>query len=219
MINYGLKAEKSKISAFLGALPSGEIWTAQAEVKPGESGLVLRYAEPDLWTGGHRLELRRFGLVPQSFTSPDEADRYKKWFARAETWQRERNQAELWHQRCLIPMTHYFEERIIGGVPVRCEVIFEGKPLVAVAGIWSNWRKPARDVVSSFAMLTIAKDPLNLSGPRTPIVIEQGHWDAWLNPASKRSVVNRLLEPADPRRMDSIPLVLHDAGQINLRAG
>jgi putative SOS response-associated peptidase YedK len=209
MNGYALETSLETIADYFKAFAPDHNWTAKARVQPGQYAPILRFdPSEDLFTGGYRLELRRFGLVPQSFTSPTEADRYKKWFARADTWFYERNQGGLYNQRCLIPVSAYYTNREIAGVGMPCKVHHDDLKIFAVAGIWSDWQKPALDRVKSFAMFTIPIVPKDQSGPRTPILIEEKDWAAWLNPATRMGQVRRFLSPADPRKVDSVPLAL-----------
>ena len=63
--------------------------------------------------------------------------------------------------------------------------------LMALAGLWENWRSPAGEWVRSFAIITTTPNELCAElHNRMPVVLGPGTWSAWLGevPADARQL-------------------------------
>ena len=66
--------------------------------------------------------------------------------------------------------------------------------LMALAGLWENWRSPAGEWVRSFAIVTTTPNQLCAElHNRMPVVLGPEAWPAWLGE-----------EPADPRQLKAL---------------
>ena len=80
----------------------------------------------------------------------------------------------------------------------------DGKPM-GIAGIWTGWRAPDGTIVRSMSMLTVNADehPLmkNFHRPedekRMVVVLDEGDFDAWLDPGLSRPMEMMRCLPAD----------------------
>jgi putative SOS response-associated peptidase YedK len=171
MNSYSVMLEKSSMENYFGS-KINFAWQPKT-VKATEKGVIVRHSPQDsLFGGTHQLEERRFGLVPPGFSSPEEADRYKKWVVRGERLFYERNQSELATQRCLVPFS------------------YEGRIRTA-AGIYARWANPGGFVLS-FAILTLPSDYEHLK-IREVFLLEESQWELWLNPKSKVKELKKLI--------------------------
>ena len=86
------------------------------------------------------------------------------------------------HTRCLVPALGWYEWQVTleGKVPY-----FIHAPAMAgfcFAGLWSEWRNPAGEMLASFAILTRAASPtLQAVHDRMPVVLSEGTWADWLS--------------------------------------
>ena len=66
--------------------------------------------------------------------------------------------------------------------------------LIALAGLWENWRSPAGEWVRSFAIITTKPNELCAElHDRMPVVLGAGAWPVWLGE-----------EPAEPRELKAM---------------
>lgn len=161
------------------ASPAG---TAEADAPPtADAKTVLR-----------ELVVGQFGLVPRWVKSASDAKlrSTKLVNARSETVTTSNNFREAWlaGQRCIVPLTAFFEDDLRGGkaVPTRIARV-DGKAM-GVAGLWEQWEKDGQ-VITSFTLLTINANSHALmrryghdgTEKRMVAVLSEGTYDAWLS--------------------------------------
>ena len=73
-------------------------------------------------------------------------------------------------------------------------IALAGRRLIALAGLWENWRSPAGEWVRSFAIITTTPNELCAElHNRMPVVLKSESWPAWLGE-----------EPADAPRLKTL---------------
>lgn len=187
------------------AMPTGAV----ADVWPGYAGVFIRYPR-DAQQGDDVAPWREamtgsFGLIPHWAKDPSLAK--KTYNARSETVASKPSYRDAWRlgRRCIIPAEAFYEPDWRSGraVPTRIARA-DGKPM-GIAGIWTGWRAPDGTIVRSMSMLTVNADehPLmkNFHRPedekRMVVVLAEGDFEAWLDPALARPEVMFRCLPAE----------------------
>ncbi|WP_310625915.1 SOS response-associated peptidase family protein [Limnohabitans sp.] len=138
------------------------------------------------------LAVGQFGFVPRWVKSASDAKlrATKMVNARSETVTTSNNFRDAWlaGQRCIVPMTAFFEDDWHSGkaLPTRITRV-DGKPM-GVAGIWERWAKDGTEIIS-FTLLTVNANSHALlhryqqSGneKRMPVILGEGAYGAWLH--------------------------------------
>lgn len=139
------------------------------------------------------LAVGQFGLVPRWVKSASDAKlRSPKLVnARSETVTTSNNLREAWlaGQRCIVPVSAFFEDDLRSGkaVPTRIARV-DGQPM-GVAGLWEHWAGADGAVIVSFTLLTVNANSHALmhryqqpgAEKRMPAVLNEGGYGAWLN--------------------------------------
>lgn len=134
----------------------------------------------------------QFGLVPRWVKSASDAKlrATKLVNTRVETVSTSNTSREAWlaGQRCIVPLTAFFEDDLRTGkaVPTRIARV-DGKAM-GVAGLWEQWEKDGETIIS-FTLLTINANSHALmrryghpgAEKRMPVVLAEGAYDAWLS--------------------------------------
>lgn len=187
------------------ASPLGRnVWPRQAGVfiragKAEETGEAQEIPEaadaekPPRVLPSHELVAGQFGLVPRWVKSASDAKlrSTKLVNARGETVSTSNNFREAWlaGQRCVIPMTAFFEDDWRSGKAVSTRIArVDGKPM-GVAGVWESWTGADGEVITSYALLTVNANSHALisryqqpgNEKRMVAILNEGAYDAWLS--------------------------------------
>ncbi len=172
---------------------------AKSDVWPGYSSVFIRrhpYADVgDEAVLSREAVVGRFGLIPH-WSKDDKISRHT-YNARAETVMEKPSFRDAWRkaQHCIIPATGIYEPDWRSGKAVATRIEgSDGRPF-GIAGLWSAWRSPSGEVISSFTMLTINADnhPLmrNFHRPeeekRMVVILAPDYFDAWLSAKPEQS--------------------------------
>jgi putative SOS response-associated peptidase YedK len=160
---------------------------------------------------GRRIEELRWGLVPH--WARELKTRFSMINARADTLHEKPayrclvGQAE---HRCLILADGYYEwQRPEDPRQPRRPVHFslEGDEPFCFAGLWTRWRPPGGEVVSSCAIVTCAANALTRPiHDRMPVILAHPEaWKCWLDPAVDGEAARELLVPLPSERMVARP--------------
>ncbi len=139
--------------------------------------------------GGVRrlLTPMRWGLVPS--WAPDDRGAARLINARLETVADKPSFRKAFAtRRCLIPADGYYEWRPValpngrtGKQPYFIHPADGGR--LAMAGLYEFWKAPEGSwLVTTAIITTAATDRLGDVHDRMPVVVQPGHWDAWLDP-------------------------------------
>jgi len=97
-------------------------------------------------------------------------------------------------RRCLVPVDNFYERKKTANGRQPYAIALADRGVMALAGLWENWRLPAGEWVRSFAIVTITPNELCAElHNRMPVVLPPEAWLAWLGE-----------EPADPRQLKSL---------------
>jgi len=154
---------------------------------------LLRVVRYDPKASERSLDLLRWGLVP--YWAKDLKVGFANINAKAEGIESKPAFRDAFQRRrCLVPVDSFYEwkKTAAGKQPYASALADRG--LMALAGLWENWRSPAGERVRSFATITITPNELCAElHNRMPVVLEPETWPAWLGE-----------EPADPRQLKAL---------------
>jgi|GEM_PF-203920 len=112
-------------------------------------------------------------------------------------------------QRCLIPVTGFYEWRWLddaGTVKIPYFVTFRDQKLRSMAGLYSRWKDPGTgQYYYSYTLLTCPANSImeyvHNAKKRMPVFIDQQNYADWLNPGLSKEKVNELCRPYDDPTM------------------
>ncbi len=82
---------------------------------------------------------------------------------------------------CLVPVDNFYEWRKTAEGKQPYAIALADRRLMALAGLWENWRSPAGEWVGSFAVITTTPNELCAQlHDRMPVVLKPEAWPAWL---------------------------------------
>jgi putative SOS response-associated peptidase YedK len=123
---------------------------------PTEDLPVVRH---DSRGGTRSLDVMRWGLVP--FWAKDIKVGFANINAEAEGIDKKPAFREAFaRRRCLIPFDCFYEWKKLGKEREPFAVGLADRRLMALAGLWENWRSPAGERVRSFTIVTTAANAL-----------------------------------------------------------
>lgn len=158
---------------------------------------VIDGVEPSLQTEAapastRELVAAQWGLVPDWVKSASDGKlRAPKLVnARSETVTTSTNFRDAWlnGQRCIVPITAFFEDDWRSGKAVATRISrVDGQPM-GVAGLWARWKAPTGEELISYTLLTVNANSHALmhryqqpgSEKRMLAVLNEGAYDAWL---------------------------------------
>ena len=144
---------------------------------PTEDLPVIRY---DTRAGQRSLDVMRWGLVP--FWAKDIKVGFANINAKAEGIDRRPAFREAFNRRrCLVPLDCFYEWKKLGKDRQPYAVGLATRRLMALAGLWENWRSPAGERLRSFTIVTTVPNSLLAEiHDRMPVIIAPENWPAWL---------------------------------------
>jgi putative SOS response-associated peptidase YedK len=199
---------------------SGKEYSSRSSVEPTGYGLIVRpqqhwqanlFNEPARAGGDLHAELAqaRWGLVPNEFSSPREADRYELWTNRAERVRFSRSVYRAFLEtRCLVPVELGSLEgttvmrtdgtvlegttvmRTDGTVLTALETLAMCSRTVLLAGIWTRFDRP-RLRLESYSIITRLHDVSQ--GLRSVIMLSSSEAKLWLNPDSSETMLEGIV--------------------------
>lgn len=167
---------------------------------------ILTRQQPDT------LQLMHWGLIPYWVkTGSDATDiRSRTINARSETMFEKTSfrSAARSGQRCLIPVTGFFEWHEEGGKKYPFFISARDQPIVSIAGLWDEWIKPGADpsepggTFRTYTMLTTNANALlsaiHNTKQRMPCVLTAEAEQAWLHDELTEADALRLLATPYP---------------------
>ncbi|WP_019987347.1 SOS response-associated peptidase [Rudanella lutea] len=149
----------------------------------------------------------RWGLIPRWVRSADDADqiRAKTINARSESIFEKPSfrTAAQQGQRCLIPMTGFYEWHTIGSKKYPFYITTTDTPIFSVAGLWDEWADPeSGELVATYTLLTTDANPLlaaiHNTKQRMPCLLTPEAEQAWLHESLDEKQTLELLATAYP---------------------
>jgi putative SOS response-associated peptidase YedK len=116
-------------------------------------------------------------------------------------------------RRCLVPVDNFYEWKKTPTGKQPYAIAVADRRVMALAGLWENWRSPAGEWVRSFAIVTTTPNELCAElHNRMPVVLPPETWPAWLGEMQ-----------ADPRQLKTLLAPYPSAGMtcwpISVRVG
>ena len=151
---------------------------------------MVRY---DARVGERSLDVMRWGLVP--FWAKDIKVGFANINAKAEGIEGKPAFREAFQRRrCLVPVDNFYEWKKTAAGKQPYAVALADRGLMALAGLWENWRSPAGEWVRSFAIITTTPNELCAEiHNRMPVVLKPAAWRLWLGE-----------EPAEPAQLKAL---------------
>ena len=166
---------------------------------------VVRY---DPRAGERSLDVMRWGLVP--FWAKDIKVGFANINAKAEGIENRPAFREAFQRRrCLVPVDNFYEWKKTATGKQPYAVALADRGLMALAGLWENWRSPAGEWIRSFAIVTCPTNTLCAElHNRMPVVLGPETWPAWLGeePADGPPQLKALLAPYPSEEMTCWPV-------------
>ena len=134
----------------------------------------------DSKAGQRRLALMRWGLVP--FWAKDIKVGFANINAKAEGIDtRPAFREAFQRRRCLVPVDNFYEWQKTATGKQPYAIALADRGLMALAGLWENWRSPAGERIRSFAIVTTTPNELCAAiHNRMPVVLAPEAWPVWL---------------------------------------
>ncbi len=171
---------------------------------PTEDLPVVRF---DAKAGERSLDMMRWGLVP--YWSTDLKIGFSTINAKAESIDSKPAFREAFRRRrCLVPIDSFYEWQKRDGDKQPYAVATADKRLMALAGLWENWRSPTGEWLRSFAIVTtVANDLVATLHDRMPVILDPPAWPFWLGEAPAEGPrLKALLVPYPAEKMTIWPV-------------
>jgi putative SOS response-associated peptidase YedK len=171
---------------------------------PTDSLPVVR---DDARAGERSLHMLRWGLVP--FWAKDMNVGFANINAKAEGIENKPAFREAFQRRrCLVPVDNFFEWKKTATEKQPYAIALADRRLMALAGLWENWRSPAGEWVRSFAIITTAPNELCAAlHNRMPAILRPEAWPLWLGEEPARlDELKALLTPFPSEEMTCWPV-------------
>ena len=179
--------------------------TAQSwNVAPTDSLPVVRN---DTRAGERSLDLLRWGLVP--YWAKDIKVGFSNINAKAEGIETKPAFREAFQRRrCLVPVDNFYEWAKTGTGKQPYAIALADRGLMALAGLWENWKSPEGEWMRSFAIITTTPNELCARlHNRMPVVLKPEAWPVWLGEEpAEASALKALLRPISSDEMTCWPV-------------
>lgn len=150
-----------------------------AIIKPTDPAPIIVTVQGNRW-----LTVARWGFVPSYAKSLAAIKHLSLFNARDDAL----TQSGIWReaigcQRCVIPLSHYFEGAKARGTKASV-ALADDQPL-AVAGLWNRWRfEDGQEGMSCTMVTTEPSEDVKALHHRMPAMLELSEIEHWLNPAT-----------------------------------
>jgi putative SOS response-associated peptidase YedK len=146
-------------------------------VAPTDTLPVVRY---DAKGGQRSLDMMRWGLIP--YWAKDIKVGFANINAKAEGIEKKPAFGKAFERRrCLVPVDNFYEWKKTAAGKQPYALALADHSIMALAGLWENWRSPAGEWVRSFAIVTTEPNALCAEiHNRMPVILKPEAWPAWL---------------------------------------
>lgn len=181
----------------------------QFELPLGQTSAFARPAWPVITTRDpQHISVLRWGLLPRFIRSEEEA---KEFLKRAPTFNAISEEVEAKRtfkhafekgQRCLIPVTSFFEWRHEGKQKIPYRIGLKGADIFCLGGLWEKG-----DSADTYTVLTTKANTLmahiHNTKQRQPVIIPPEEYNAWLSPDLSPEQVKALCAPLPSDRLEA----------------
>jgi putative SOS response-associated peptidase YedK len=129
--------------------------------------------------------------------------------AKAEGIENEPAFRDAFQRRCCpVPVDNFYEWAKTETGKQPCAITLADRGLMALAGLWENWRSPAGEWIRSFAIVTTTPNELCAQlHNRMPVVLKPEAWPVWLGEEPANEVeLKALLAPFPSEEMARWPV-------------
>jgi putative SOS response-associated peptidase YedK len=171
--------------------PTPNTYAPSWNVAPTDNLPIVRYNEK---TESRSLDLMRWGLIP--YWAKDIKIGFSTINAMAETIESKPVFREAFkRRRCIVPVDSFYEWKKLGPKEKQPYAIGrDGGGLMALAGLWENWKSPADEWIRSFTIITTTPNEICAEvHNRMPVVLPPETWSTWIGE-----------EPAEPGQRKSL---------------
>lgn len=191
---YFLHSELGVLTELFGQLDGEVRLQARYNIAPTQPVPIIR-ADAQ---GKRHIAMVRWGLVPSWSSGID--SKYSMINARAETVaEKPAFRAAFRYRRCIIPADGFYEwqKSSSGHKQPFCLKRNDDKPM-AMAGLWETWQTADGSELDSCAILvTEANATVAAVHNRMPVILEENHFDVWLDRHVQHSeMLDQILKPA-----------------------
>ena len=161
----------------------------------------------DRRAGERSLDLLRWGLVP--YWAKDLNVGFANINAKAEGIEtRPAFRDAFERRRCLVPVDSFYEWKKTGTGKQPYAIALADRGLMALAGLWENWRSPVGEWMRSFAIVTTTPNQLCAElHNRMPVVLKPETWGVWLGEeAADAASLKAMLAPFSSDEMTRWPV-------------
>ena len=139
------------------------------------------------------LDMMRWGLVP--YWAKDIKVGFSNINAKAEGIEKKPAFGKAFERRrCLVPVDSFYEWKKTGTGKQPYAIALADRGIMALAGLWENWKSPVGEWVRIFAIVTTEPNELCAElHNRMPVILAPEAWPAWLGE-----------EPADEPQLKSL---------------
>ena len=172
--------------------PDPAVWAewlglnAPAELAPPSWNVAptSRVAVVRAENGARRLDRARWGLIPHWWKKPLAEMKASTFNARSEEAFQKPMFRDAWkHGRCLIPALGYFEWSGKKGAKTPWFVsLRRNTPGLCFAGLWAEPRIEGTPLLTATILTCAAGKATKHLHPRTPVILAEEDWRAWLAP-------------------------------------
>ena len=173
-------------------LPDSEYYKADGFTHP--SLIVLN--------GNRELKLMQWGLIP-IWAKADAAAKLSNSTlnAKSETVRTLPSfKGSIGKNRCIIPVNSFFEYKHLDGDKLPYCIHPKEQPFFNLAGIYSNYKQPDGNWISTFSILTqpanVFMADIHNSAKRMPMMLSNNLIDDWINPSSPASMIDDIMQYA-----------------------
>jgi len=154
-------------------------------------------------SGQRSLDLLRWGLIPH--WAKDIKVGFANINAKAEGIETRRAFRDAFERRrCLVPVDNFYEWKKTATGKQPYAIALADRGIMALAGVWENWKSSAEEWVRSFAIVTTEPNELCAQlHNRMPVVLAPETWPVWLGE-----------EPADEAQLKSLLVPYPSDGMI-----
>lgn len=168
-------------------------------VTPTESVWALTFNQ-----GVYEAISMRWWLVPSWSQGPQ--SKYSMFNARAETIKTSKAYAQPYkRQRCVIPVSSYFEWRGVDGKRQPFSIRREDGEALALGGLWDKWQGSEGTMISCTIVTTQAPASMQPFHHRAPLMLDDAEQRQWLDVRTSSETIDALLSPHIPN-----PLAIQD---------